>query len=137
MKIKWILIGDGSRAKILEKSHRELKNIGLTHHISEVSSHKDKGHHQPGVVSPSVVHAKHSFPSHEEWGEFEKHEFAKVLGELLNKEADAFDELMLIAPGKITSEIRAHLNKKSLEKITEEIHKDYTHTPIKEIEEML
>ena len=136
MKRRWILIGDGSRAKILEKTNEGLRNIGLTHHSSEIPIHKDKGHHQPGAVSPSVVHAKHSFPPHEEWGFFEKHEFAKKMAHLINQNTDNFEELLLIAEPKILGEIRSYLDKQALEKIVNEVPKDYTHTPIKEIEEL-
>lgn len=137
MKKRWILIADGSRAKILEKYNNTLHNIELTYHSEEVSFEKDKGHHRPGIVTPSVVHAKHSFPPHEEWGIFERHEFAIKIATILNQNNDKFDELVLIAPPKVLGDLRKYLNKHSLDKLINEINKDYTHTPIKEIENIL
>jgi len=134
MKRKWILIADGTRAKIIEKYQETLHNVDLTHHISELHLNKDKGHHKPGAVSPSIVHARHSFPPPEGWGVFEKHEFSRKMAEIINQNNNDFDELVLIAPPKILGDLRIHLNKQSLEKVVEEIHKDYTHAPIKEIE---
>lgn len=98
MRKKWILIADGAKAKIIEKSAEGLKNIGLTYHSAE--SDRDKGHHSPGRVSPSVVHAQHSFPPHEEFGVFEKYEFAKKIADILNHNTNHFDELLLIAHQK-------------------------------------
>lgn len=134
MKRKWILIADGSRAKIIEKYKNELSNIGLTHHISEIAHEKDKGHHKPGAITPSVVHAKHSFPPHEDWGGFERHEFATKMANIINQNSALFEELILIAPPKTLGDLRKHLNPLSLAKVVNEIDKDYTHTPIKEIE---
>ena len=134
MRKKWILIADGERAKIIEKSADGLKNIGLTHHSAE--SDKDKGHHSPGRVSLSVVQAQHSFPPHEEFRVFEKHEFAKEMADIINHNNDHFDELLLIAPPKVLGDLRMDLNKKSTGKIVGEVHKDYTHSPIVEIEHL-
>lgn len=136
MTRKWILIADGSRAKILEKTKNDLRYVEFTHHASDIPTYKDKGHHQPEAVSPSVVHAKHSFPPREEWGEFEKKVFAKSMAEIIDARVGEFDALMIIAPGKITYEIKSHLNKEALSKLIEEVHKDYTHTPIEDIERM-
>jgi protein required for attachment to host cells len=95
---------------------------------------KDKGHHKPEAVNHSIIHARHSFPSHEGWMVFEKHALTRKMVEIINQNNNDFDELMLIASPKVLGDLRIHLNKHSLEKIVEEIHKDYTHSPIKEIE---
>lgn len=137
MKRKWILIADGSRAKIIEKCKNELSNIGLTHHLSEISTEKDKGRHKPGAAKASALHSKNSFPTHEDWGIFEKNEFAAKMAEIINKNNEAFEELVLIAPPKTLGELRKQLNTISRLKLVEEIDKDYTHTPIKEIESIL
>lgn len=134
MRKKWILIADGERAKIIEKSADGLKNIGLTYHSAE--SDKDKGHHSPGRVTPSVAYAQHSFPPHEEFGSFEKHEFAKKMAGIINQNNDQFDELLLIAPPKVLGNLRGELNQASTKKIAGEIQKDHIHTPIAEIEDL-
>jgi protein required for attachment to host cells len=134
MRKKWILIADGERAKIIEKSADGLKNIGLTHHSAE--SNKDKGHHSPGRVTPSMAHAQHSFPPHDEWRMFEKHEFAKKMADIINHNNDHFDELLLIAPSKVLGDLRMGLNNRSIEKIVGEMHKDYIHSSISEIEHL-
>jgi protein required for attachment to host cells len=137
IKRRWIFIGDGSRAKIIEKSTHELRNVGLTHHSSELSIHKDKGHHKPGTFSPSIVHAKHSFPPHEEWGVFEKHEFAREMARFINEHVNGFEELLLIAPSKTLGDLRVFLHKQSLQKVVGEIAKDHTHTPIEKLKSIL
>ena len=58
------------------------------------------------------------------------------MAEIINQKNEDFDEILLIAPDKTLGEHRKHLNKKSLEKVTQEIHKDYTHTPISEISDL-
>lgn len=134
MKKKWILIADGAQAKIIEKTIEGLKNIGITHHPDE--SDKDTGHHSPGRVSPSVVHAQHSFPSHAGISVLEKHEFAKQIADIINHNNDQFDELLLISPPKVLGDLRVDLNKQSIEKVVGEIHKDHIHSPIAEIEHL-
>ncbi len=83
-----------------------------------------------------MAHAQHSFPPHEEFGSFEKHEFAKKMADIINHNNDQFDELLLIAPPKVLGDLRMDLNKTSIEKIAGEIHKDHIHTPIAEIEHL-
>jgi protein required for attachment to host cells len=136
MRRRWILIGDGSRAKIIEKFRGEFKPIHLTFHAEKETDVKDKGHHAPGAVSPSVVHAKHSFPPHQEWSTFQTHTFVKQIADILNHGHDRFDELLLIVPSKILGELRPHLNENARIKVIGEIHKDYTHTPLHEIEHL-
>jgi protein required for attachment to host cells len=103
----------------------------------KTSTTKSKGHHTPGAITPSIVHAKHSFPPHEDWGIFEKHKFANKIANIINQNSSLFEELILIAPPKTLGDVRQHLTPASLAKIIKEIDKDYTHTPIKEIEEIL
>lgn len=133
MKIKWILIADGERAKILEKTKEELRYLGPTYHIPE--SEKDKGHHSPGALQGGTG-GHHSFYPKEEFRVFEKHQFAKEIAAFLSKHHDHYEELLLIVPPKVLGDLRAEMHKNAASKVVGEIQKDHIHTPIAEIEHL-
>lgn len=138
-KKRWIFIADGSRGKVLEKYRGELHLVNLTCHAEEVAAPYDKGHHQPGSVRSSFGGlAQESLPPHGEFGHPKTaHAFIKDMCKMINNNHLKFDELLLVAPPKVIGDMRQFLSKESQHKIVREIHKDYTHTPMAEIEPLL
>lgn len=134
MKKKWILIADGERAKILEKTKEELRYLGLTFHLPE--SDKDKGHHNPGTASQGAGGGQHSFSPRKEFGVFEKHQFAKEIAAFLSKHHEHYEELLLIVPPKVLGDLRLEMHTNAAKKVVGEIQKDHIHTPISEIEHL-
>ena len=61
-----------------------------------------------------------------DWHQYQKELFAKELCTILEKSNEnlEFDELVIISPPKTLGDIRSHLNKHVLPKITAEIPKD-------------
>ena len=131
----WVVVADGKRAKILEKSGESLTKIGATHHNDEISVEKDKGVARPGFSKR--FDAIKAFTPHIEWHEFPKQAFAKEIAGLLNEAYEEFDKLIVIAPPETLGEMRQHFDSHVNSKITHEVDKDLTKHPLEEIKRYL
>jgi len=137
----WILIADGARARIL---CFEGPGKGLTPALDRefATSHaptREIGEDRPGRTFESADGARHAMEPRVDWHRFEKHLFAKNMAEVLEKAAvrDAFDRLVLVAPPQALGDLRAALGRHARERITGEINKDLTSTPIQELPRFL
>lgn len=133
---KWIMITDGHRGKVLQKTKSGISNVGFTQHM-EPSPNKDKSHHSPGRARSAFSHIRSSYPSHINPNELEIHKFSQDMANFINDREGLFESLMIIAPPKTLGILRKSLSKNALKKITKEISKDYTHTPIEKIMDIL
>lgn len=137
MKKTWILVADGERAKILQKTKEGLVHVEPNHHSAEVVTEKDRSHHKPGAATFAPLTGKHNFPAHEGYWVFEKEQFARLICDVLDQAQDLFDELILVASPQVLGLLRVHLSKKCLQKVTHEIDKDYTRTPLEDLESLI
>lgn len=128
-KVTWILIADGTRARIL-KNDGPGKGIqaaidGEFHHEAPMT--REIGTDRPGRTKESAS-ATRSAMEQPDWHRFEKEKFAKEMARILERadQSGAYDRLILVAPPKTLGDLRGALAAPVRRKVTGEIDKDLT-----------
>ena len=124
----WVLVADGARARIFVKTHRKLNSALGQDFVGENLRESELGTSKPGRSYESSNSTRHAYQPRTDWHQFQKQLFAKELCDVIEKanENSEFDELIIISPPKTLGDIRAHLGKQTLSKVTAEIPKDIT-----------
>lgn len=127
-KKKWVLVADGARGRIFSRTPTGLENAMGHDFIGENLKDSDLGSGAPGRVFESAYPGRHAYQPRTDWHQHQKDLFAQELCDVLEKANlnKDFDELILICPPKTLGEMRAHLPKQVLAKVTAEIPKDVT-----------
>lgn len=130
-----VVVADGARAKFLEKSKHNLVPILPTHHaVDDVTIHQDKGASTPGRVGKGMAtKGTHSYPAHSDWYHFKKEAFATEVAKILHDTVLNYDRLILIAAPVVLGCLRQHLSPLVACKVVQEIDKNLTKTPLKEV----
>lgn len=129
--ITWILVADGSRARIL-KNEGPGKGVqpamdGEFRH--ELPKTRELGADRPGRnQEPFTGAGRHAMDNPVDWHRFEKEKFAREMAKVLDRanNAGAFDRLVLVAPPKTLGDLRAALAPATRKKVIGEIDKDLT-----------
>jgi protein required for attachment to host cells len=130
-KTSWILVADGSRARILA-------NQGPGSGLALVSEHEapeararsgELGTDRPGRAADSV----HAMEPPVDWQRQEKDRFVTRMAELLATGRDNFDQLVLVAPARVMGALRVELDDQTKAKVTAELQKDLTWVTLPEL----
>ncbi len=136
-KTTWIVVADGSRARILasEGPATKMSVIDERDWPAARQSTKDLGTDRPGRTGESATPARHAIEPRIDWHEQEKARFAGEMAKLLNTAAAQrrFDALILVAPSRILTEIGRHLDSGARGKVINEVAKDLTRVPSGEL----
>ena len=122
----WVLVADGTRARIFIKKFKSLNNAMGQDFVSDNLRDSEIYMDKPGRSFESANPTRHAYQPRTDWHEYQKKLFAKDLCTILvkaNENAD-FDELIIISPPKMLGDIRNFLDKQILAKVTVEIPKD-------------
>lgn len=138
-KTSWILVADGSHARILANRG---PGTGLTlvaeHNAPEARAHTaELGAERPGRTHDSTTPARHAMEPRIDWQRQEKERFVAKLADEITAARDQFDALVLVAPPRVMGELRRELNGQLKDKITAELQKDLTWVPVPELGEHL
>lgn len=127
-KRTWVLVADGARARIFVKGSKTLNNVMGQDFVGENLKDSEAGTDKPGRGFESANPTRHAYQPRTDWHQYHKELFAKELCTILEKanENAEFDELIIISPPKTLGDIRGHLNKHILSKVTAEFPKDIT-----------
>lgn len=125
-KKRWVLVADGTRARIFSKGFNTLHNVMGQDFISDNLKDREMLSDKPGRSYESANPTRHAYEPRTDWHEHHKQLFAKELCSILEKACENadFDELIIISPPKMLGDIRGNLGKRILPKITAEIPKD-------------
>lgn len=125
-KKTWVLVADGTRARIFVKGFKTLHNVMGRDFVSDNLSDREIYMDKPGRSYESANSTRHAYQPRTDWHEYHKQLFAKELCLILEKASENadFDELIIISPPKMLGDIRGYLDKQILPKITAEIPKD-------------
>jgi protein required for attachment to host cells len=141
-KATWIVVADGSRARILrqEQGEHDLRSV-LDHdlmapsraHTSQMKSDR------PGESRPGGQNGPRAMAPPTDWHRHAKHEFAREVAHVLDEAAARHDfaHLVLIAPPQALGELRACLSKTTLHTVVAQVHKDLTTLSAHELPEHL
>ncbi len=135
--ITWILLADTGRARVVS-------NDGPGHGLVEVpdcsfeslgKGDKDLGTDKPGRAFDSAGAGRHAIEPHTAPGEVESKAFVDLIVQKLDEAAKAkrFDRLVLSAAPHALGLLRAALPKSLAAKVTGELAKDLTKTPLLEL----
>lgn len=130
----WILVADGSRARILvnEGPGKGLKpayeHEFATSHAPDRAFVTDR----PGRNRNGASGRTHRIESQVRWHRFEKEVFARSMASVVNEAAgrNAFDRLVLVAPPSALGALRRELNETARASCTLEVGKNLTHIPV-------
>lgn len=130
-----VVVADGARAKFLKKSKRHLVPILSTHHaVDDLTIHQDKGASTPGRVSKGIaIKGTHSYPGHSDWYHLKKEAFATEVEKIHHDTLLNYDRLILIAAPGVLGCLRQHLSPLVACKVVQEIDKNLTKSPLKEL----
>jgi protein required for attachment to host cells len=139
--VTWILVADGARARILRNDgpgkglHPALPQDFAASHAAT----RDLGTERPGRGHGPAPGTRHGMQPHADWHEFQKHEFARAMADILNRAAERkeYDRLILVAPPKTLGDLRAELDRHAAALVTGTLDKDLTHLTIGELPDHL
>lgn len=125
-KKTWVLVADGTRARIFIKRFKSLNNVMGQDFVSDNLRDSQIYMDKPGRSYESSNPTRHAYQPRTDWHEYQKQTFAKEICSILEKanETADFDELIIISPPKMLGDIRSYLGKQILPKIRAEIPKD-------------
>ena len=133
----WVLIADGTRARILESDGRldQLQPVPGCEFAVEDPPDREIGADSPGRTFDSVGGGRHRIEPKTSPHRHIKAEFARHLAQFLEKKRGerAFDRLLIAAPPKTLGDLREKLTKQVVAVVEAEIPKDLTGIPDREI----
>lgn len=136
-RITWIVMADGSRARIVTRRTEE-PGFDVIAAFASSDAHapsRELGADRPGRSRESAASAHHAIePRHDLHGE-RKTAFIRSVAEHLNRAAAerAFHDLVLFAPPHCLGELRNRLDATTTHKIKATFPKDLTKLPIAEL----
>ena len=128
----WYVVADGGRARIVTRDEdlhfhtsREIDSADL-HHRSQ-----DLGTERPGRGHESATVARHAVEPRTDPHRQAKSVFVESVAALLDEEnvRGSFDQLVLVAPDRVLSQLEHALGKAAAGKIGARLQKDLTRTP--------
>lgn len=134
-KTSWIVVADGSHARILTNSG---PGTGLTllveHDSPDARAHTaELGTDRPGRTQDSAGPGRHAMEPRVDWQRQEKERFVARLATELTQARDQFDALVLVAPPRVMGELRRELDGHLKDKIAAELQKDLTWVALPEL----
>lgn len=134
----WVLVADGSRARILEKEdggRKQLKTIeGMTfaHDLPKTS---DVVRDRLPRTFESVGSTRHAVATEVDPHREEKRKFARELADALDAELakHSFDRLLIVAPAQMMGDLRSALTPTVRERAVADVVLDLTKVPDTEI----
>ena len=133
MTKEWVLVADGSKAKILKRENHSLVHVFPTYHAEEIVTPLDKDSRRLGRVKESHEVTRHAYSPHEDYKDSEKKKFIRKISDIINDNLKEYDRLVVIASAERLGEIREYLLDPVKDKITREINKDLVKAPLEEV----
>lgn len=135
-KTSWIVVADGSHARILTNRGPGTGLTLMTEHDSpEARAHTaELGTDRPGRSQDSSgLGGRHAMEPRIDWQRQEKERFVARLAAQLTEARDQFDALILVAPPRVMGELRRELDGHLKDKIAAELQKDLTWVALPEL----
>ena len=128
MPITWVVVAESSRAKIfeLDKKNSPLKELHGFAHTPSRTHEQQLTSDLPGRSQDSLGHGNHVMGTHTSAKEHETIEFAKIIGDLLDKARNSgkFDKLILMSPPAFLGTLRKSLSTETIKHVVSEIDKN-------------
>lgn len=136
----WVMVADGEKALFLKnQGDTKYPNLEVVRELEQENppTH-EQGTDRPGRYGEGMS-VRRSAVEETDWHRIAKERFADEIAALLYKyaHAEAFREIVLVAPPLVLGELRKKLHKEVDSRITAEIPKTLTKHTISDIEEIL
>jgi protein required for attachment to host cells len=136
----WYAIADGGRARFVERDEN-----GFFHTIASMVSTElhdrssDLGRDRPGRVMESAAPGRSAVEPRQDLKQQAKQDFIKLVADELAVEhgRGAFDQLMLVAPPGVLTELKQRLAKPIADLVVRDLQKDLTKVPDHDLTEHL
>ena len=131
-----IAIADGEHARFVQPDgDNVLRTLSSLDSASAHLRSRDIGSDRPGRAFESSWNARHGVGERHDLHGMEKEKFVRWVGEQLNEAAarGEFDELLLVAPVRVLSELRDGLDAATVAKLVGVLDRDLVKTPDHEL----
>jgi Protein required for attachment to host cells. len=126
----WYVIADGGRARFVERdlngAFRTISNFVSTE--LHAKSH-DLGVDHPARVRESANAERHAIEPRRDLHAAAKEDFIRSVADALAAEDGQFDELVLVAPARVLSQLKDSLAKPLASRVVKDLQKDLTKVP--------
>jgi protein required for attachment to host cells len=128
----WVVIADGEHARVVLPAPADQFKTTLA--LDSATAHKrslDLGSDRPGRQQESATTTRHAIAPKHDPHELAKHDFLREVARQLDEHATAgeFDRLLLVAPARALSDLRAALGGAARAKLAGTIEKDLVNVP--------
>lgn len=136
----WYAIADGGRARFVERDENgayrtvvSFDSADLHHKASDLLSDR------PGRVMESATPGRSAVEPRQDPKRAAKEDFVKLVADKLAAEHErgAFDQLMLVAPPRVLTELKQKLAKPVADLVVKDLQKDLTKVPDHDLTEHL
>ena len=128
----WYAIADGGRARFVERdAEGAFRTVVSFESARTHAPTRDIGADRPGRVHDSVGPGRHAVEPRSDFKQEAKDDFVKLVADELGAELEqgAFDQLMLVAPAGVLTELKQKLAKPVADVVMRELQKDLTNVP--------
>jgi protein required for attachment to host cells len=128
----WYVIADGGRARFVERDERGVFRTVSSFVSTELHAKaSDLGRDRPTRVMESATPGRSAVEPRRDLKEAAKQDFVKLVAEQIDAEhgRGQFDDLVLVAPPGVLTELRNSLSKPMAELVVDDLQKDLTNVP--------
>jgi len=125
----WYAIADGGQARFVERDEGGAFRTVVSFDSTKAhSSTRDIGADRPGRVHDRMGPGRHAVEPRQDFKQQAEEDFVKLVAEELAAELErgAFDQLMLVAPAGVLTELKQALAKPIAGRVVRELQKDLT-----------
>lgn len=135
----WVVVADGAKAFIFRycgyQAPLELVENGTLEGVNAPSH--DLVTTQRGRILNSANGQRSALERPSDPHQFQKHQFASEVADFLHQHNSEFDQLVLVASPKMLGDLRNTMPQSDKDKVTAELGKDFTNTPLAKLPKKL
>ena len=128
----WYVIADGGRARFVERDANGAFRTITSFVSTELHARThDLGLDRPARVKESANSARHAVEPRQDLHTAAKEDFIRTVADALAAEHEQgqFDQLVLVAPARVLTELKDQLGKPIVESVVSDLQKDLTKIP--------
>jgi protein required for attachment to host cells len=136
----WYVIADGGRARFVERDDKGAFRTVSSFVSTELhAKSSDLGRDRPARVMESATAGRSAVEPRRDLKEAAKQDFVKLVAEQIDAEHERgqFDNLVLVAPPGVLTELRNNLSRPMTEIVVNDLQKDLTNVPDHDLTEHL
>jgi protein required for attachment to host cells len=136
----WYVIADGGRARFVERDERGAFRTVTSFVSTELhAKSSDLGRDRPSRVMESASPGRSAVEPRRDLKDAAKEDFIKLVAEQIDSEhgRGQFDNLVLVAPPGVLTELRHNLSKPMAERVVDDLQKNLTKVPDHELTDHL